>query len=91
MKTHQITELRDPIGARPATGYAPTLVATRDLEDGREAQVAWLYAGPSHVHVVVWVPSRVSAGPRGDTRFVEHVARFNAAGATERLCKELEA
>lgn len=90
MKTHEITELQDPVGARPSTGYEPTLVATRDLTDGREARVAWLYAGPSHVHVVVWVPRRASAGPRGDVRFVEDVARFNAARETERLCRELE-
>lgn len=76
--------LGDPQGTRPATGWTAELVATRDLDDGRTARIAWLYASQTHVHVIVWVPESGLLAVR------ENIARFNAARVAEKILREME-
>lgn len=80
--------LGDPQGMRPSTnrtdfGYADP-IGKHLLADGRTAWVTWLHHTQTHVHVIVWIP--------GSSEFetVENIARFNAAGVTERLFKQME-
>jgi hypothetical protein len=89
----QSQPLGDPKGMRPSVrrtdfGYSDP-IGVHPLDDGREALVTWLPATHTHVHVLVWVCD-LADGPTDDPMAVWNVARFNAAGVSEKLLKEME-
>jgi hypothetical protein len=82
------TLLGDPEGMRKADNWIGDAgqIGRYKLSDGREARALWLMINQTHVHVVVWL-----ADDDAPPEVVEYVARVNAAHATEKILKRLEA